>query len=257
MIGAVKSILRRPLAAVGVGAAILAAITSSSTSFVVAADEDVPGEGVTSIDFVFPLTSGVSRRLIETMDALVSDFNAANADIHVNPIYAGSYAKTLDYVLGRIEEGDPPAVAVLVVNDLVPMIERDAIIALDEYVEAEGGKEYLDDFFEAFLVNSRLGGSLYGMPMMRSTPILFCNMEMLKAAGLDPPKTWEELEAVAKALTTDEVKGVAIADTWTDWIFAAFSRQAGSGIINDTDWTQVTFDNELVRSMICPVRSSY
>lgn len=36
---------------------------------------------------------------------------------------------------------------------------------------------------------------MIGMPFNSSTPILYYNVAALEAAGVEPPKTWEEFEA--------------------------------------------------------------
>jgi ABC-type glycerol-3-phosphate transport system substrate-binding protein len=37
-----------------------------------------------------------------------------------------------------------------------------------------------------------------GFPMMRSTPVLYYNKDVLDAAGVTPPTNWDELIATAK-----------------------------------------------------------
>ena len=218
----------------------------SSTSRAVNAAA-VDNNATIDIDFVFPLTPGVSSKLHETMDSMVKEFNQINPHgIVVNAIYAGSYAETFDYVQQRIDEGNNiPASAVLEVKRLVPMLREGAITNIDDYVEKEGGKSYLDQFWPAFIENEQKFGQLWGMPMMRSTPLLYYNKDMFDAANItSPPKNWEELKAAASILTTDSQKGLCIPNLWSDWMFASFSRQNGWQIINETDWNIPTFDDE-------------
>ncbi len=59
-------------------------------------------------------------------------------------------------------------------------------------------------------VNScTLDGKLYGVPFGSNCLLLFYNEDMLKAAKVEVPKTWDELTAAAKACTTDKVSGFA------------------------------------------------
>lgn len=90
--------------------------------------------------------------------------------------------------------------------------------------------------------NELIEGEILGWPMMRSTPVLYYNQDMLDEKNITPPTTWEELVDSAEKLTTEEVKGLGLPDTWSDWIFGAFSREAGTQLIED-DWTTVTFDS--------------
>jgi multiple sugar transport system substrate-binding protein len=50
-------------------------------------------------------------------------------------------------------------------------------------------------------------GELYGLAPVINSIALYYNVDMLKAAGITPPKTWDELQAAALKLT-DKSKGV-------------------------------------------------
>ena len=73
-----------------------------------------------------------------------------------------------------------------------------------------------------------VAGNMLSFPFNASTPILYYNKDLFRAAGLDPevaPKTWPELGAAAKRL---RAAGVACGFTtaWPSWInvenFSAF-----------------------------------
>ncbi|MFF1816254.1 ABC transporter substrate-binding protein [Kribbella sp. NPDC058245] len=52
-------------------------------------------------------------------------------------------------------------------------------------------------------------GKLYGLAPVTNTIALFYNKDMLAAAGVQPPKTWDELKAAAKKLTKPGRYGIA------------------------------------------------
>ncbi|TCO13118.1 multiple sugar transport system substrate-binding protein [Kribbella steppae] len=52
-------------------------------------------------------------------------------------------------------------------------------------------------------------GKLYGLAPVTNTIALFYNTQMLQEAGIQPPKTWDELKAAAKALTKPGRYGIA------------------------------------------------
>ena len=43
-------------------------------------------------------------------------------------------------------------------------------------------------------------GKFIGMPFNSSAPIMYINTEAFEKAGVEPPKTWEDFEAVAPKL---------------------------------------------------------
>jgi len=52
-------------------------------------------------------------------------------------------------------------------------------------------------------------GKLYGLAPVTNTIALFYNTQMLQEAGVQPPKTWDELKAAAKKLTKPGRYGIA------------------------------------------------
>ena len=179
------------------------------------------------LQFYFPLAPGLSD-LEAVIVSMVDEFNMSNnGNIEVTPVFAGSYTETAAKVHEQWVAGTPPEVAVLNVNAMVHLRDAGEIISLNDYVEASGGDAFLADYLGTIMEgNEVMDGNLYGMPMMRSTPVLYVNKDMLNAAGVATPTTWDELVQAAAALTNDTVKGLALPDTWDDWIFGAWSRQS-------------------------------
>jgi multiple sugar transport system substrate-binding protein len=68
-------------------------------------------------------------------------------------------------------------------------------------------------------------GELYGLAPNVNTLVLFYNKKLLADAGVQVPKTWAELEAAAKTLTTADHFGLAYAataGTEGEWTFVPF-----------------------------------
>lgn len=86
------------------------------------------------------------------------------------------------------------------------------LLPLDDFVKDEslGGKDFdFQDFNPNLIKIDTIGGKLYGLPAFVQTPLMVYNKELLQKAGVQPPKTWEETLAVAKALH-DKGKGIAL-----------------------------------------------
>jgi sn-glycerol 3-phosphate transport system substrate-binding protein len=237
-----------------------------------------PAWAKVQLKFYYPV--GVAGPLVAVINGMVEKFEKENPGIDVEPVYAGNYNQTMQKVQTAMLGGNPPDIAVVEISELYSLLQMDSIIPLDSYIEAEGGKKFLDDFYEGFLGNAYgRDGKIYGFPFQRSTPILYWNKDMfraaadkLKAAGLDPnrpPETWDELAKYAEILTIREGNqtkqyGLIIPGGWNDWIFEAFSRQNGSQLIKE-DGLTVTFNSpenlealklwvKLMQDMkVCPV----
>lgn len=101
---------------------------------------------------------------------------------------------------------------------------------------------YKDDLYPTLRQTFTFNGKLYCAPKDFSTLALEINNAAWKRAGLtdaDVPTTWDQLEAVARKLTTGKQVGLAIGDT-RDRI-GAFMVQAGGWVTNGAQ-TQATAD---------------
>ena len=73
-------------------------------------------------------------------------------------------------------------------------------------------------------------GKLYGLQPITNTIALFYNADILKKAGVQPPKTWDELRATAKKLTRGKQYGIAFSAPATyegTWQFLPFMWSNG------------------------------
>src|SRR5919204_5368287 len=55
------------------------------------------------------------------------------------------------------------------------------------------------------------GGSTYGVPHVADDYAVYYNKDLLNAAGLQPPATWQEMEQAAATLAQDVKYGLAVA----------------------------------------------
>ena len=65
----------------------------------------------------------------------------------------------------------------------------------------------LDGFVPALQALGNYKGTDYAVPSANNTVALYYNNDLLKAAGVEPPKTWDELKATAKKLTQGQTYG--------------------------------------------------
>ncbi|MDO4242915.1 MAG: sugar ABC transporter substrate-binding protein [Actinomyces sp.] len=88
-----------------------------------------------------------------------------------------------------------------------------------------------EGFIDGFVGAGTYEDELYGMGPCANTLGLYYNKDLLDAAGVTVPTTWDELKATAKALTKDDVYGVAFcakASYEGSWQFLPFFWSAGA-----------------------------
>jgi multiple sugar transport system substrate-binding protein len=101
-----------------------------------------------------------------------------------------------------------------------------------------------DDFYPSLVKSFTYDGKFYCAPKDFSTLQLVINTEMWAAAGLtdaDLPTTWDQLETVAKKLTTPEHVGLGISGEYAR--IGAFMTQAGGNLMN-ADSTEATANSD-------------
>jgi sn-glycerol 3-phosphate transport system substrate-binding protein len=108
-----------------------------------------PAGAALDLKFFYPVS--VSGPLAKVMDGMVADFNRLQPGIHVTPVFAGGYFETMAKTQTSVQGGSPPDVAVLLSTDLFTLLDMNAIIPLDPFIEQAGGDRFRQDFFEAFL----------------------------------------------------------------------------------------------------------
>ena len=196
----------------------------------------------TKLQFYYPV--GVAGPLARIIDGYVQEWNQGHPQNQVEPVFAGSYTESYSKTLAAIKGGTPPDVALMLSQNLNDILGQDIVIPLDELIAADAAQVNIDDFFPAFMLNSKQGGKVWSIPFQRSTPVMYYNKDALKEAGLDPakpPQTQAELVATAKKLVKQEggrvtrwgltIPSAGGVDTW---LFEALTIAAG-GVLYDVN----------------------
>jgi sn-glycerol 3-phosphate transport system substrate-binding protein len=210
------------------------------------------------LKFYYPV--GVSGPLARVMEGMAADFNRIHPTIHVTPIFAGNYQDAMTKTQTAVLGGTPPDVAVLLSTDLFTLLDMNAIIPLDAFIQEAGGDRLRGDFFDAFWLNSRIGAATYSIPFQRSTIVLYYNQDAFQKAGLDPaapPKTWTDLVADAQKLTVRDASGAVT--QWgvgiptsgiTYWLFQGFVAEAGQRRLANPEGTEAYLDTPQTRAAL-------
>lgn len=193
-----------------------------------------------SLTFFYPV--GVAGPLSKLIDGMTAKFNSSqNGAIKVTPVYSGDYIQTLSKAQTALQGGKPPDVAVINAAAIFTLADMKAVQTLDDLVKASGGNEFVNDFFPAFLQDSRLNGSLLGVPFQRSTLVLYYNPELLSSngGGTKAPQTWDEVVQTGQKLTARQGNtvtrwGVGFPSSGSSyWEFQALAIEAGQNVMGD------------------------
>jgi sn-glycerol 3-phosphate transport system substrate-binding protein len=182
-------------------------------------------------------------------------FNAKFPQYHVtvqgNLTYEG-LDKTIKLAA---EQGTLPAIVHY--NEVSTLIARDSgnfksiADALGDRTEVNGVPTNFDDFIQPVKAYYTLDGKFTSMPFNTSSALLFSNMTMLKAAGVDaPPATWADVEAAcAKIMAMSNKPEQCLSFVNHGWFFEQWLAQQNALIANNDNGrsgraTEVVFNSE-------------
>ncbi|EFO34101.1 extracellular solute-binding protein [Roseibium sp. TrichSKD4] len=205
------------------------------------------------LQFYFPVAVG--GKAADTIQELTADYVAANPEVNIDAVYAGSYQDTVAKAITASRGGNPPQLSVILSVDMYTLIDEDLIIPFDDYLTSDEDKAWVEGFYPAFMENSQTGGKTYGIPFQRSTPVLYWNKEAFKEAGLDPdvaPANWDEMVEFGKMLTKKDADGkvsqwgVRIPSSgFPYWLFQGLTTQ-NDVILANSEGNKTNFDDPKV-----------
>jgi len=159
---------------------------------------------------------------------LIARFEAENPGIKViNEVQP--WDNRAELVSTAISSSNPPSIIMTNRMETFQFASLGLLAPIDQFVE-ESGLD-LNVFYEGELGNQYWQGQLYALPMPTAgglTGMFFYNKEMLAEAGFDaPPQTWQELRAIAEAITVADDLGVEVlgvdvgtnGESFVNWLY--------------------------------------
>jgi multiple sugar transport system substrate-binding protein len=257
----------RRLWRVAVLAAVFALVFSACSS---SGTTPAPSSGGTSVTGSIPPASGggESPAASSTFDAsavtgsvVLSGWQASGDEgIALNKVLDAFKAKypniKLDYqpvatdyataMAAKFSSGAPPDL--FYVDSFVSpdWIDQGVLQELDTMAAERGfdTSQFFPGYLDAF---KGPDGKVYGFPKDGNTLGMAYNTDMLTAAGITPPTTWDELKTAAEKLTTADHPGLCLSSTLDRAL--AFIYQNGGSLFSD-DKTQNTVDSPEVKAAL-------
>ena len=226
---------------------------------------DRAGAGAPPIVLTYwPAANPVEVRLATR---LAAQWNAEHADVHVKvqPLPAGRSSE--EVLLAAIVAKATPDVSSNVSSVLLSRLVRaGSVVRLDDRVATAA--RLAERTSPAMLASLRLsGGGIYAFPWKTNPEMLMYNVDLLRAAGVEPPRTQSELLVAFRRLTRDS-DGDGRLDRWALWAplkttwFERFydfyplylASSGGRTLVRDG---KVTFDNAAAVSALELLRRGF
>lgn len=207
-------------------------------------------EEVVQIDFWHSMGGDLGGIAIPEM---ANNFNASQTKCYVEPIYQGSYDDALNKLRASLQTGETPAVMQLYDIGTRLMVDLQVITPVQEFIDRDNYD--VSDLEPNVLAYYTVEGQQASMPFNTSTPMLYYNKDMFRAAGLDPekpPRTFDEITEAARLLTqTDDSGNVTVSGISMSiygWFFEQLLAVSGGYYVNNGNGrdglaTEATFNS--------------
>jgi len=185
----------------------------------------------------------------DLMEKLATEFQAKNPDIRITlRAPEVGYEEILQRNLRDVVTSTLPDIAFHGLNRQRTLEERGIPVNLKPFMDADPETASLG-FSPTLLSLGQVGSKQTGIGFALSTPILYYNTELVKAAGGNPdqlPASWDELIKLAGAIANPAQNRSGLFFDWTitgNWSWQALVLAHGGTMLN-ADETKVAFSEE-------------
>jgi sn-glycerol 3-phosphate transport system substrate-binding protein len=223
--------------AVAAGATAAAAVVSKRSTAFAAPTVITQAEPISVVYW-----GSYSAELGEAEQAIVQMFNESQQDVRVEYQFQGTYEETAQKLTAALQARQAPDISLLsdvwwfrfyLANALAPLND---LIATNEIDTA--------DYVESLYNEGVRDGVSYWLPMARSTPLFYYNVDAFAEVGLEEaPEFWSDLVEVAPDLVKkdgDTITRAAFSHptgaSYIAWLFQAVIWQY-QGAYSDPDFT--------------------
>ena len=228
---------------------------------------EVPAEGYTggAVTITFSHTMGEALR--KELDNAIERFNEIYPNITIEHSQIGGYDDVRDQIKQELTAGTQPNIAYCYPDHVALYNLTKKVVPLDAFIESTipdtigGGvlgltQTQIDNFIDGYYAEGTAfdaAGTMYTLPMSKSTEIMYYNATFFAENNLKVPTTWEELEAVcAKIKEIDPACTPLGYDSEANW-FITMCEQYGSNYTSNGE-DKFLFNNKTNRDFVTMFR---
>lgn len=174
-----------------------------------------PAQAATEIEW----WHAMGGRLGEKVNAMAEQFNASQSNYVVKPVFKGNYTETMTSAVAAFRaKKQPHIVQVFEVGTATMMSAKGAVYPTHKLMadteQSFDPKGFLSSVTGYYTDSD---GNMLSMPFNSSTPVLYYNKAAFEKAGVEPPKTWEEMATVGQKLLDSGAK-CGFTTGWQSWV---------------------------------------
>ena len=201
----------------------------------VACGEKAPADDAATGTTVTVIAAQYGTQTADWWKGFEANFEAANEGIDL-VVDVVSWNDIYTVVNTRVANGEAPD---LLNIDVFADYQADGLLLpAEEWVSAETYAK----FFDSFLAESVVDGTVWAVPDLASARALYYNADILAAAGVEVPTTWDELTAACEAIKAYDANiypwGVDMTTDEGQACFAYYAWNNGGGFTDaEGNWT--------------------
>ncbi|MBW3665985.1 MAG: ABC transporter substrate-binding protein [Actinobacteria bacterium] len=187
-----------------------------------------PGDAIT-IEFWHAMADDLGQ----VVEDLVDQYNESQDEVFVNATFQGSYDDTYNALLAAFEAGTAPNITQNF--DLAAQTMFDTGRLVPAYTLMEEGEA--DEFLPAVREYYSDEDGMVAMAFNSSTPIVYYNVDMFEAAGLEPPPGDWDFSTFLEYCEALEASGVEFCVTFgtVGWYFEQILANSGGLYFNNNN----------------------
>ena len=208
-----------------------------------------------------------ATKLQPTLDLYIKEFNKLYPNITIEHSAPGGYDDVLDQIKTEIAAGNQPNIAYCYPDHVASYLVARSVVPLDnlinskiEVTDAKGNKtvlgltaEQIADFVPGYYAEGAVydeKGTMYTLPLSKSTEALYYNKTFFDEHGLKVPTTWDEMEETIKKIKEIDPDSIPLGyDSESNW-FITMCEQLDSGYTSLEVGNHFSFDNEANRAFV-------
>lgn len=190
------------------GAAAAFAVTVAMTAS--------PALAVTEIQWWHAMTGANNDVIVK----LATDFNASQTDYKVIPTYKGNYPDTMNAGIAAFRAGNAPHIMqVFEVGTATMMAATGAVKPVYKLMADAGEKFDPKNYLSAITgYYSTSKGEMLSFPFNSSSTVMWVNLDELKKANVEIPKTWPDVFEAGKKLKAAGHDTCGFSGSWVTWV---------------------------------------
>ena len=233
---------------------------------------DVVAYDGSEVTITFSHTMNATYRGV--LDQYIAKFNEMYPNITVEHAQIGGYDEVRDQIKTELTAGNQPNIAYCYPDHVALYNVAKAVVPLNSFInstieitDAKGNttimgltEAQIADFIPGFYAEGAVfdaAGTMYTLPMSKSTEVLYYNKTFFEQHNLQVPTTWEEMKALcAKILEIDPDCIPLGYDSEANW-FITMTEQYGSPYTSAEKGKNFQFNNDTNKAFVKEFRSWY